>query len=242
MPLLVVLHGYTSSGLRQQRYFDADSLVNAAGVFVIAPNGTEDERGNRFWNATDACCDLYGAGVDDVAYVKELIADIRHDYRIDASRIYLWGHSNGGFMAHRMACEDADEIAAIVALAGATWADASKCAPSAAVSVLDIHGDADRTIAHDGGDISDNAYPSEAVTLDRWSRTDACGSDATEDPKPLDLDNSLDGAETVVSRWTGCATGAGVELWTIRGGGHVPNLREGFAETVWAWLAAHPKS
>ena len=92
---------------------------------------------------------------------------------MDPKRIYLVGHSNGAFMSHRMACDDAGQIAAIVSLAGATFQDATKCKPSEPVSILDIHGDADDTVLYDGGTVND-PYPSEMETLAHWQVYDKC--------------------------------------------------------------------
>jgi pimeloyl-ACP methyl ester carboxylesterase len=72
----------------------------------------------RFWNATDACCNLYGATVDDSAYLTDLIKMISTQYTVDPRRVYLVGHSNGAFMSFRMACDHADIITAIAALNG----------------------------------------------------------------------------------------------------------------------------
>ena len=46
-------------------------------------------------------------------------------------------------MAYRMACQSADLIAGIASLAGATFLDPSRCAPSQPVNILHIHGTAD---------------------------------------------------------------------------------------------------
>lgn len=66
---------------------------------------------------------------------------------IDPRRIGLVGHSNGGFMALRMACEASDLVTAVVSLAGSTWKEDSSCAPATfPVNVLTLHGDNDDTI------------------------------------------------------------------------------------------------
>ncbi len=240
-PLLVILHGYSVTGPVQEAYLEVNALVNSAGIFVIAPNGLIDSQGEHFWNATDACCNFDGNPVDDVAYIKGLIADIRHDYKIDPKRIFVWGHSNGAFMTQRMACEDSTELAAVVSLAGAQWQDATKCTPADKVSVLDIHGDADTTIAYGGGAIVGNTYPGEIETMTRWQTMDACTPGLVDDATMLDLVSNLPGAETKVSRFAGCPAGIGAELWTIQAGGHIPTWNPGIASTVYAWLSAHPK-
>jgi membrane protein implicated in regulation of membrane protease activity len=57
--------------------------------------------------------------VDDSTYLHRLLDAVKSAYRVDPTRVYFVGHSNGGFMAYRMACEHATEITAIVSLAGA---------------------------------------------------------------------------------------------------------------------------
>ena len=244
MPLLLITHGYGATGAIQEGYMGLGALVNSPGVFILAPNGLTDSLGNRFWNATDGCCNFDANPVDDVAYLKGLIADVRHDYKIDPKRIYQLGHSNGAFMAHRMACDDSDDLAAIVSLAGATWLDPAKCAPTGHVSILDIHGDADTTIPYNGGQNTGlGAFPGEAVTMDRWQGYDGCTPGIVVDSSlTIDIDGAIPGNETTAKRYAGCPAGIGVELWTIVGGPHVPSpLAADFPATVWTWLAAHPK-
>ena len=240
-PLLILLHGYGASGGLEEVYLGLSELVASNHTFLAAPTGLIDSKGHAFWNATDACCNFDGNPVDDVAYLRGLIRDISHDYRIDPKRVYLWGHSNGAFMAHRMACDDAPEIAAIVSLAGATWNDPTKCTPSAQVSVLDIHGDSDDTIHYGGGETAPGlVYPSEATTMQRWQGYDACTPGLADDPTPIDIESAILGPETTVSSFAGCPV-SGVELWTILGGTHIPNFQPDFRLRVWNWLQAHPR-
>ena len=82
-PLLVLLHGYTSSGFGQEAYLRIGPEAEKRGVLYATPDGTTDARGMRFWNATDACCNLYGATVDDSAYLTDLIKMISTQYTVD---------------------------------------------------------------------------------------------------------------------------------------------------------------
>ncbi len=238
-PLLVLLHGYGASGLLQDLYFHMTREANMRGVLYATPDGTMDASGMRFWNASDACCDFAHTGVDDVAYIDAIIADVSARYAVDPRRIYLLGHSNGAFMSHRMACDRAGEIAAIVALAGATFFDATRCAPSEPVSILDVHGTADAVIAYDGGVNVGVRYPGETTTMARWAGYDRCAATTSLDPS-IDLDTGLAGAETLVAHHDGC-TGVAVDLWTIVGGTHLPALGASWAPAVLDWLLAHPK-
>ena len=104
------------------------------------PDGATDHWGYQFWNATDACCDFGSTGVDDAGYLRGLLEAIGSQFAVDRKRIYLIGHSNGGFMCYRMACQSADIIAGIAAFAGATFLDPSRCQPSEPVNILHMHG------------------------------------------------------------------------------------------------------
>ena len=249
-PLLIVLHGYSSSGPEHDTYFQVGDEAARRGYLYAYPDGTRDRDGNRFWDATDACCDFDGSGVDDRAYLSGLIEEIQASFAVDPKRIHLIGHSNGGFMSYAMACAHADQIAAIVSLAGATFADPTDCAPTMPVAVAEVHGTADDTITYPGGTLdlgpgrTTAAYPGAEATVATWATYDGCTGSSVVDEK-VDVDaglGSADGpAETTVTRWTGCRPGGAAELWTIPDGGHFPNIAEAFATAVLDFFESHPK-
>jgi polyhydroxybutyrate depolymerase len=248
MPLVVVLHGYAASGAVQELYFELTPQADSIGFLYLHPDGSKDAQGSRYWNATDACCDFARSGVDDSAYLIGLVHEVQDAYNVDPKRIYFVGHSNGGFMAHRMACDHADTIAAIVSLAGAMPLDSSLCTPDEPVSALQIHGTADAVIAYDGGTTASSVnpngaeYPGAMTTIEAWAALDGCALDHDDASPPLDLDSSIAGNETTASIYAeGCAPGGHAELWTIEGGGHIPALSPSFAPLVVQFLMAHPK-
>ena len=252
-PLLIVLHGYSSSGPEHDAYFHLGDAAARRGFIYAYPDGTVDSAGNRFWNATDACCDFDRSGVSDVDYLGSVIAAVRSTLAVDPKRIDLIGHSNGGFMSYRMACDQADLIAAIVSLAGETFANAADCRPSAPVAVLQIQGTADDVVAFAGGTIVGIGapggrmapYPGVENTVSNWVTYDGCTAVPSTLAQRVDVDADLsDGsqpAEAVVTRWATCRPGGAVELWTIPGGGHGPNISSSFPDAVLDFLAAHPK-
>jgi pimeloyl-ACP methyl ester carboxylesterase len=102
-PLVVMLHG----ALGDERYylsglFDPTVIKSEAdrhGFFLVGVNG-----GSRF-----------GVNPDDVF---EVIKALTHDYKIDASRIYLTGHSMGGFATWLIASSKPEMFAAIAPVSG----------------------------------------------------------------------------------------------------------------------------
>ncbi|HEY1955611.1 MAG TPA: alpha/beta fold hydrolase [Polyangiaceae bacterium] len=241
MPLVVLLHGYGSSGANHDTYFGLSALTKKRGVLLAIPDGTRDHKGLLFWNATDACCDFDQLPIDDVAYLDALVTDVERRAHVDPARIYVIGHSNGAFMAHAWACEPGSRVAAIVALAGVPWNDAAKC-ENRGVSVLQVHGDADRVIAFEGGRSfgNGNPYPSADATVAAWAARDGCSGPLRAIGSPVDFDGAVPGAETSESRYT-CPIGLDVELWRMHGSGHVPRFDARFAGAALDFLLAHDK-
>ncbi len=52
-PLLMLLHGYGSSGDEEETYLRLGAAAAQNGVIYLHPDGTTDSYGARFWNATD---------------------------------------------------------------------------------------------------------------------------------------------------------------------------------------------
>ena len=161
-PLVVLLHGYSATGGLQNLYFGLSNQVTALGFILVIPDGTANSDGARFWNATNSCCDFENSKVDDVAYLTAVIDDAIARYGADPRRVYLVGHSNGGYMAYRMACDRADRIAGIASLAGANWKDTSRCRPSVPVPVVQIHGTKDDNVPYAGNVVTPTAKESVA--------------------------------------------------------------------------------
>jgi polyhydroxybutyrate depolymerase len=251
-PLLVVLHGLGNDGPAMERYWQIDPLVDELGLLVAYPSGTRDMKSKsrgmghrqRFWNATDLCCDFFHSGVDDVAYLDAVIDDMSARFPVDPKRIFVGGISNGGYMAYRYACDRATRVAAIVSQAGAMWSDATRCKPSEPVAVLQVHGTADEWLPYNGGPVL--GYGPVVISAHQsiadWIAFDGCDSHPQAGEPPLDLisdENPPVGAETTKEIWGGCR---GVELWTMHGGFHSPHLqRPNWARAILSWLLAHPK-
>jgi polyhydroxybutyrate depolymerase len=237
-PVVFLLHGYTASATVQDAYFDLSRRRHQRGFIVVLPDGTRDGGGNRFWNATDACCNFTGSNVDDVAYLSGLLAEAKERLAVDPKRVYFMGHSNGGFMSYRMACELGSEISAIASLAGSSFGDPDDCVQDGQVGVLQIHGDADNTVSYTGGTFGSRSYPGAREVAQRWAERNGC-DDQPESADPIDATSDIAGDETEVDRWSNCDPATSVELWTIAGGSHIPTPSRTFTNSILDFLWAH---
>jgi polyhydroxybutyrate depolymerase len=225
-PLVLILHGYGANGFVQQAYFGLSGEADRRQVLTLAPDGLVDSRNMQFWNADPFCCDFDDRNPDDVGYLGSLVDDVMDAYPVDASAVFAIGHSNGGFMSYRMACERADLFAGIVSLAGN--ASSITCEPSEPVNIVHAHGTTDATVPFSG------AVPS----VDQWADLNGC-TGARAPGTDLDLEQSLPGAETRTEATAGCPEGGSVALWSIEGGSHIPAFGPMFEPTIWQWFTDH---
>jgi len=245
MPLVMLLHGYGASAVIQEAYFQLQGLAESRGFIYVRPDGTTNQLGKQFWNATPACCG-FNTNVDDSTYLISVINDISNQYNVDPRRVYVMGHSNGGFMSYRMACDHADRIAAIASLAGSTFATTTDCDPAQPVSVLQVHGTADQTILYDGSEILGQEYPGAQTTASIWAGYDECGALSAKASPPIDVEQGIAGPETKVETYADCPAGIAVELWSVDGGGHIPAINTAttpypLSAGIIDFLLAHPK-
>ena len=238
LPLVVALHGYTSSGLGVSGFFDLIDSVHENGHLLLRPDGTISATGQRFWNATDACCNIWGQEVDDVSWLTSLINEAITYHGADPEGIIIVGYSNGGFMAHRMACERGDMLRSIISLAGATHYDFNDCPNTGYPNVLQIHGTSDSVIFYNGGAILGDNYPAASQTVFSWANRSGCDLTYTE-INQLDLISPRGVNDTNEYEHLNCSSGNRVSLWEIPNGSHYPQLSsssdDDFPSTILDW-------
>jgi len=195
------------------------SRSESVGFLAVFPNGFSPWPGGRLatWNAGACCGAARDKGVDDVAFVRAVVADVQRRWRVDAQRIYATGMSNGGMLAHRLACEAADVFKGIAAVAGTD--NTRDCHPARPISVLHIHARNDDHVLFNGGagagafrdESKVTAFTSVPDTVARWVQRNACTGTPTRLP-------TQPGA--VCERYAGCQGGVAVQLCVTETGGH----------------------
>jgi len=253
VPLLIALHGGTGWGHQFELNSGFDGLAEANGFIVVYPDGIgvgADGTAFRTWNGGGCCGPAVKQQVDDVGFVRQLIARLETTYAVDPARVFATGHSNGGILAYRLACELSDEIVAIGVQSSALEVPA--CTPDHPVSVFHIHGSADQNLPIGGG-VGPNGIsgvdfnpPIDGATAvaaaDRCPATPAVGTDTTN-------------PDLTVTSWSPCAgniqvvfveVAGATHAWmghTVGGSGKVgpPYDRLDSSLAIWNFLAAHPR-
>ncbi|WP_205743052.1 alpha/beta hydrolase family esterase [Halioglobus maricola] len=235
-PLLILLHGFGLDGRLQDAYLHIKPAALERGYLYAHPNGTRDAGGSRFWNSGEACCNFFNASVDDAAYITELVNEAKERFKVDPERVFLVGYSNGGFLAHKLACDQADTFAAIVSIAGSMDSYNSPCMVNGRVSVLQVHGTLDLTILYSGGMLAGSQYKGAMDTAETWAARNGCQSPPEKAPN-IDLEAGIAGRETGVYQWRkGCDSGAHVELWKINAASHAPLFNKQFTGALLDFL------
>jgi len=241
IPLVLLLHGYGSSGSGQEAYMNMKSLADREKFLLVIPDGTLNSQRERFWNAGPICCDYFNSQVNDEQFLLDLVQYATRMYHVDQQRMYLIGHSNGGAMAYRMACHHPEVFSAVASLAGIGQYEVSACKGSSPTGVLHIHGIADQTVLFQGGLRNGKPYVGAVENVQRWAQINGCSAAVEEASTTIDLVRDIQDADTRVTSWPSCTRGVRTELWTIPEGSHVPALTQNFSSLVYAFLMGHAK-
>lgn len=230
VPLVLDIHGLAGSPDYQKSTSGWLQKSDQEGFLLVHPEGL-----NSSWNAGALCCgQSLTDNVDDEGFLLAMVAKLKDETCVDPKRVYATGLSNGGAMAHLLACRAADVFAAVapVSMSNST----TPCEPARGISVTMFRASADELVPYD---TPDSKFLSAPADFDAWKELNACDGSA---------DTSRDKCET----YSGCKDGAEVTLCTIPTssadspwGGHLlyaPAIREGVSipDFVWPVFERHP--
>lgn len=224
--LMIVLHGSMGSGqqARAESFgYDFDRLADQNGFVVAYPQGVE---GN--WND----CRVTQANsakrrhIDEAAFLRALVQHQIREHRVDPSKVYVVGVSNGGSMAICLAMLAPDLARAYAAVAASvpTAKNLAATPSGQAVSILIMNGTDDPIVPWAGGEVV--LWP---VLASRGTvlSTDAsvayflglAGLEGAPQVTHLADRDPTDGTTVEVSLWT-APDRHRVALFAVQGGGH----------------------
>jgi len=227
VPLVLMLHGRTSNGrAAASNYYGWSQLADAEGFVAVFPTalGTPTS-----WQAA-----FRGRPTADTVFLTELIDSLIADYGADPDRVYMTGHSSGGFMSYSYAAMHPDKVAAIGPVAGLNVA---RTRPELPVSVISFHGMADDVVAYDkvhGKGATYGGMPSALESAAVFAKH----NQAADDPTRTELRDGKVHLDT----WADGQRGTRVQLYSIEGWGHGwPNRSSKIEATplIWEFFKEH---
>ena len=211
--LVIAMHGGGGDASQFETTSKLTEKANAANFIVVYPEGVKSTGllEARTWNAGGCCDYARDNNIDDVKFISQLIETLVSDYKINPKRIYATGHSNGGMLAYRLACELSDKIAAI-APNGCSMVVTQPCNPSRSVPVLHMHSVLDSKVPYQGGiGITGAYYPPIDSVLNVWSINNSCPSAAQV---------IVDDFKYKFTKWSECNENADINYYLTKDGGH----------------------
>lgn len=208
--LVIALHGGGGSAKQFEITSGLTDKANASGFIVVYPDGTGQI---ETWNAGTCCGSAVTKQIDDVKFISALIDKLVSAYKINPKKVYATGHSNGGMMCYRLACDLANKIAAI-APNSSTMVVTSPCNPVRAIPVLHMHSKLDQNVIYTGGigvGVSGVYCPPIDSVLNVFSLKNNCGN-----PSQVIFSNSL----YTFTEWSSCTNNVTIQYYLTNDGGH----------------------
>jgi polyhydroxybutyrate depolymerase len=150
-PVVLVFHGWTSSGPGLQKWFKMEDHVGGA-AFTVYPDSQTAK-----W---DFSGDL------DLDFTAAVIDGLADAYCIDRARVLALGFSYGGRFVNHLACKRPELLRGVVS-GGGSWDPETGC--KSPMPVLVIHRTRDKAMPIAGG----------RASAARWAKVDGCGSRTT---------------------------------------------------------------
>lgn len=161
-PLVVLVHGGYSSPDQIATETGFDGYAENKKFIVAYPQGPNTEgSGYGGWD--------WGKGSNDVIFLRNVVSTVSAKYCVNPGRVHFVGHSNGGQMASRMACDSANLVAAAATYAS-YFPGGNDCTPSREVSFGVMLAANDPLTWQVGAESN----------RDMWRMHDGCGAKTTE--------------------------------------------------------------
>lgn len=215
VPLLLDIHGFTSYAADERKYSGQLQESDKRGFIAVWPDGI-----GLSWNAYGCCAAANAANLNDVAFLRQVIVEMKGKANVDDTRVFVTGISNGGGMAQRMACEAADLVRAAASVSFPLNTD--NCHPAKPIGLTEIAATGDATIAY-AGSTAPLGLPNDVAgvplgvqgamqSLAAWKAIAGCTAD-------LAATQINDQVSSLV--YTSCNGGVREGLVTVTGGKHV---------------------
>ena len=226
LPLVVMLHGRTGSGRgAASGYYGWKQLSEREKFIAVFPTALGSPTSWKgAWRGTPT--------VDSI-YLAELIDLLLEQLRIDKNRVFMTGHSSGGFMSFSFAATHPEKVAAIGPVAGLM---VGSTRPKTPVSVISFHGMADDVVKYGKKGGRRGMLGAEDSAAFFAENNESAKVERTETAK----------GSVHIDTWKGGKDGTTVMLYSIVSGDH--GWPQGGSRSVaatkliWSFFAKHPRT
>jgi len=184
------------------------------------------------WNAGTCCV----SGIDDIGFVRAMVAYMEQNWNINRARVYTTGFSNGAFMTEVLLCQVSDLFIAGASISGivemlpgnagglAACDTAYATHPSNMSALLHVHGNLDIVVPWTGDALL--GFPDVPTDFKRWSQRNKCTGDPVNTFSSGPYSNSV---------YQNCGMGTTLELVKNDGGGHEWPSDQYFDTATYIW-------
>jgi polyhydroxybutyrate depolymerase len=197
------------------------TIAEEDSVLLVVPNATPQT--GVVWNDCTPLPEV-GGTPDDAGFLAHLTDWITDRTAVHPDRVYVYGVSNGGQMANRLAIEHPGRYAGIAAfisnINSNLGADEECPTPAEPIPVLTVSGKRDQTTPFDGGgaNVWGEALLSAEATRDFWVDNNVQGDPSS----PQTVEYTEDFSTVTCTRTPAPDTGADVQLCAFEGGHTIP--------------------
>ncbi|MHC4297840.1 MAG: CE1 family esterase [Planctomycetota bacterium] len=231
MALVFALHGHGNTAARYEEELGFNPIADREGFIVVYPNAVAyGPKRKQLWNG-GGIYEIWWAGrVDDVGFIDRLIDSVSADYTIDPNRIFVFGTSSGGFMAHHLGARLPGRFAAVAPWAGLLAFNDFVAGPP--VSVIHFHGAKDKKVLYNG--LPNWGFYSAEHGIRLWARRNRCKS------PPIVISDDPD---ALVRRWAAPNGTGDVVLYKLKNETHTfpDHSTVNLPEIAWTFFKAHPR-
>ncbi len=234
LPLIVDLHGCSSSADEEARWSRFNDLAETYGVLMAYPEQDAAANGSRCWNWFLPDHHMRDAG--EPSLIAGITREVMSRWSVDARRVYVAGISAGGAMSNIMAVTYPDLYAAAMIYAGCEYkglcfgtvaavpaetagqmAYAEMAERARVVPVLVIQGDMDPLVPYPNADIIVQQF----LASDDWADNDANDGSVNREPSATRSGQKPGGRSYDIDDYNDAAGCLLVQRWLIHGMGHM---------------------
>ena len=221
-PIIVTLSGLGASVASEEDRDQMLPYVTAGEAELVYPVAVQ-----MSWNAIGCCGYASIHNVDDLAFIKALVAKVDPGKR---RSIYVLGFSNGARLAYRIACTDPGLFDAYAMVKGVPLPD---CTVTAPVTLIELASVDDPEIPYQPGDHGLVSLPVTTLMF-QLHAADRC-------PKASLVTHDED---VKLTSWSGCADYTRLELAAWPTGMHLfprpPVTKLGASPVIWSFFTRTP--